>query len=156
MERDFVIKDNKEGCFLLEEYKHTDKQLWWVLGSLVTSRTIRKELGIVISSDDNYTWWVAKWEGIVVGFGAVALRKEVATLYHSYVFENFRNRGIYSLMLKRRVEFIKTQKNIKKIVTTATKYSKPILEKFGFYETSKRGKYFNMILLDKPNKTEGK
>jgi len=130
----------------LRKYKHSEKELWCSLGSIVASRTIRKVLGIAISSDDSYTWWIGKEKGEVVGFGAVSIGKAVATLHHSYVFESFRGNGVYKLLLKERIEFCKEQQNVEKITATATEDSKPILEQFGFYEISKRGKYFTMRL----------
>jgi N-acetylglutamate synthase-like GNAT family acetyltransferase len=113
------------------------------LGPFLVSRDVRRELGMPISSDKTYRWIVAFDKDNVAGFAALELRGEWAQLRHAYVVSSYRGQGIYSELLKRRLNLAR-EKGIVTVKVVASPASVEVLRRYGFEKVGSRGKYTRM------------
>lgn len=134
--------------------KHADGELWFLIGRFFADRAIRRALGGPLSSDPNYTWWVAAAEdGTVAGFAGAERRKGVVTLHHAYVLPDHRGVGIYAALLEARIRWARAQ-GASEIRATCTEMSRPALLRRGFVVTGHRGQYAT-VSLDLSNRKSG-
>lgn len=123
--------------YTIKQVAHGD-ELWPLLCPFAVSRKVRDELGIAISSDENYVWFFVLDSDNVVGFAAVEFcNGSKAKFRHAYVTEHHRGRGIYKWLLKAR-EDISSGKLAIIIVNNDTL---EITSRLGYSIKNKRGKY---------------
>lgn len=119
------------------------------MGQFFASRRIRQELGnYAMSNEPDWRWFVAFKDDAVVGFLGTEPRKN--TGFHIsvlYVVEAERRQGIISSLLKAALE--KADEKSCAVTITAKREFAPILEKYGFYPTSARGKNWIGMKRDK-------
>lgn len=117
-----------------------DKRLFFsYMGEFFASKKIRAELGDCMSSDDSYTWWIAKnSDDEVMGFCAAEIKK-IITLKHAYVLPEHRHLKLYNKLMSARMKYLKRQKKVMKVV--ASPDSVGVLSKRGFVKTGERGRY---------------
>ena len=116
-----------------------DKEFWSLTGWFFASRQVEKELGAPIHHDDGMIWIVAIQDGQSVAVSAVQIKKNgIGYLKHSYTLPEFRRQGIFSDILKIRLDLLKDTKAIR---STSTNMSLPIMLKSGFKKYGTRGKY---------------
>lgn len=61
---------------IIQKFNQEDPDFWLLMGRNFASASIRKELGVSMSSDESYSWLLAMEEGKVVGFCAIAPSKK--------------------------------------------------------------------------------
>ena len=123
------------------QYAHGEGDFWQVMGPSFASAKVQRELGVPMTSDESTTWFVAKDGNDVAGFGAVRMLKSgVAELRHAYVFEPYRQQGIYAQLLDARLQFARQAGATSCRATVA-----PALQQHyagaGFTETRLQGRY---------------
>jgi len=116
------------------------ERFYLLLGPFLISRKVRRELGMAISSDENYRWIVALDGERAVGFGAVELCGEAVQLRHAYVIPEARGQGIYGEMIRRREDLARAA-GFTLAQTVAAPASVPALEKHGYAAIGSRGQY---------------
>ena len=126
----------------IKQYAHGEGDFWCKMGPFFASRQVRNELGIAMSSDESYTWFVAFNGDEVVGFAAVEITGGTAVLRHAYVNPANRANGIYAKMLEARMVSGKGRASLIKV--TANVDSIEHLRGHGFTAVSTRGQYTNM------------
>lgn len=115
-------------------------RFYHLMGPFLVSRDVRRELGVPISSDENYRWVIAMKSGSVVGFAAVELLGDIAQLRHAYVVPECRGLGIYGDMITSR-EKIARRSGCRTLKAVASPNSVDALERRGYKRIKKRGKY---------------
>lgn len=97
--------------YQVEILRHGDpeekQRLFCTLGEFFASAQIRRELGIAMTSDERYVWFVAREEGEeeVTGFAALRIDGEKADLCHAYTFEDWRGNGVNWMLVLRRIDY---------------------------------------------------
>lgn len=124
---------------------HNDNNFWYRMGKFFASKQIHKELDVPLLSDDNYYWFVCVFNNDIVGFAALEIKTNYGILKHAYVLSGFRKQGIYSHLLKMRVNKAK-QLKLSYIKTTAAPTTAKAFNNLGFIQTSINGKYTNYRL----------
>lgn len=76
----------------------------------------------------------AFYEGIPAGVGSLTIYPEGAYLNGSAVLPEFRNKGIYRQLIKKRVEFLTLKGHYRSGILAIASTSAPICEKMGFKE----------------------
>jgi GNAT superfamily N-acetyltransferase len=132
----------------IQKMKQEDEGFWQLMGPYLVSNDVRKELGMAISSDTSYTWFLAVEDGKCIGFCAA---KEInsATYFkgpglefrHRYVDPDRRGNGIGKKLMEARLKFAEGR-NVK---ATVTPDSQPTYEKLGFKKVFQRGQYPLMV-----------
>jgi len=132
----------QDDSYTIKKMAHGDSELWTTLCPFAVSRQVRKELGIAISSDENYTWLVAlDNESNTVAIAAVEFCNGSKAIFrHAYVVENHRGHGLYLRLLQLREKIAVGRR----AVTTVNKDAFDIVSKAGYAEVAKRGKYTTM------------
>lgn len=116
-----------------------DIEFWSLTGWFFASRKIEKEMGSPIHHDNGMNWVIAIENDKTVGISATEIKKNgIAYLKHAYVLPEYRKRGIYNEMVKRRLHLLVDARIIKAVCTDM---SLPLLKEFGFREYGKRGRY---------------
>jgi len=116
-----------------------DKEFWGLTGWFFASRQVEKELGAPIHHDDGMIWVIAVEQNKAVGISAIEIKKNgTGYLKHAYVISEYRHKGIYTTMVKKRLVILDKTETIR---STCTDKSLPILLKMGFREYGTRGKY---------------
>jgi len=128
--------------------KQDDEGFWQLMGPHLVSNAVRKELGMAISSDLSYTWFLAVEDGKCIGFCAA---KEInsATYFkgpglefrHRYVDPSHRGNGVGKKLMEARLKFAEGR-NVKAVVIPD---SQSTYEKLGFKKVFQRGQYPLMV-----------
>lgn len=128
----------QDDRFTIKEIKHGDK-LWSLLCPFAVSRQVRKELGIAISSDENYTWLFAfDHSNNVAAIAAVEFCNGSRAIFrHAYVVKEYRGSGLYKRLLELREQLAKGKRAI---ITVNHDILATVLSE-GYMEIGKRGKY---------------
>jgi GNAT superfamily N-acetyltransferase len=116
------------------------------VGPFLSRREIVKEQGAPIWDDDGKEWFVARLGRNVVGIAAI---KDIPTADHvslvsAYVMPEYRGRGVYTALLRARIET--AVERGRAVRTTATEVSTHALRKAGLVAVSRRGKFTIMEL----------
>jgi GNAT superfamily N-acetyltransferase len=132
----------------IRQFTQNDSGFWQLMGPFLVDNQVRKELGMAISSDSSYTWFLAVLDSQCIGFCA-AKRINSATYFngdgfefrHRYVKRGYRGKGIGRKLMDARLEFADGS-NIKSTVTPG---SQATYERLGFKKVSQKGKYPLMV-----------
>jgi RimJ/RimL family protein N-acetyltransferase len=119
-------------------------QFWQIMGKWFANKEVADTLGEPIYDHDDLVWTLAIIKDSVVGFGAIDLShadKKTALLNYGFMAKECRGTGIYRRLLEARVKILEEDTQIETIKALCTEASKPVLEKLGFKEKSKRGRY---------------
>lgn len=120
-------------------FNQADKAFWEIMGPWFASAKLKRDLGIAMSSDDSYLWFIAFSDRRLVGFCAVVPRKKSAELKHLYVLSEAQSMGVETQLLG--MAIASTASALK---ATVRKDELPHYEKQGFKVTSNRGSYFQV------------
>lgn len=95
---------------------------------------------VTMANPDNAVWFAALHNDEVVGFSCltVDLKRKTARFKSSFVLQEFRGKGIFSVLQKMRLQFC-LHLGIKKITAYATPLSLPQHLKDGFQVKSYKG-----------------
>lgn len=123
------------------------KGFYNLVGPFLGNRQVAKDLGMPIWNDSNREWVIALVDGKPIACSSIEFlqRPDKACLKSAWVKEDFRGRGIYTELLRRRIE-IAQSRGIRLLTATATELSLDILLKHGFRQTGRKGKYYLMQL----------
>jgi GNAT superfamily N-acetyltransferase len=113
-----------------------DENFYSVMGPFLSRREIVAELGNPIWDDPEKEWFIAYQGSQMVGFAALRKKGRQTLLVSSYVLPAYRKSGVYTALLKARMEAF--QGPLKAIATPS---SVPALLKAGMKESGKRGKF---------------
>lgn len=103
-----------------------------LLGRFAMDPTVIKTLGLCLTHTPTKRWFIGRLDGQVAGFGCLELpkgKKSHAHLRHSYILPEFRNRGVYTVLLRHRLTLCAGRRVLTVCIKDSTK---PILEKHGF------------------------
>lgn len=130
----------------IERYAHGERDFWQVMGPHFASARIHRELGIPMTSDESCTWFIALADGAVAGFAAVrVLKNNVTELKHAYVFESYRQQGVYTQLLHARINFAREAGCTSCRATVAPALQHHYAEA-GFAEGRQQGRYTHFEL----------
>lgn len=126
-------------------YQHGEGDFWYRMGPFLASASVRRELGVPITSDKDMVWWLAiDNDGQTIGFAAAKLRKDVCEMRHAYVVPEARGKGVYHALCQARLE--ECQKWEAKVArSTVNEYSLPVFLELGFKPVSNRGKKYTVV-----------
>jgi len=134
-----ILVENEE--FKIVKMEHGESGFWDALGPFFASRDVRKELGIAMSSDENYVWFVAlSGDNKVAGFAALECKGSRADCHHLYIVPEFRNRLLFPALFKTREKYA-WGKGIRRIIVVSNPATSHWMPNLGYTEKSKRGKY---------------
>ena len=119
--------------------KQSDPGFWDMMGPFFASRAIRKELGAAMSSDENYTWFVARRGEDVAGFLALDASGGRATLRHVYTVPGHRGHGIVRELLDLCEAHAFGDASLEYL--TVVTNNAEMFEKRGYMHTGRRGRY---------------
>lgn len=92
----------------IKSYPHTDPELWPLIGPLLTSREVVKELAGPLYSDPKTTWWVAMIQGNVVGFCSLREGRDGYWVENSYVLPVARDDGVHAALAEARQKHVES------------------------------------------------
>lgn len=125
----------------IQQYGHGELNFWQVMGPNFASAKVQRDLGVPMTSDEATTWFVAMDGETVAGFAAVRLTKSgVAELKHAYVFEPYRQQGVYAQLLDARLRFARQVGATSCRATVAPAIQQHYADA-GFTETRRQGRY---------------
>ncbi len=125
----------------IKHYFHGEGDFWHRMGHCFASALIQRELGVPLTSDEACTWFLAFDGDALAGFAAIKLLKgDVAELKHSYVFPAYRNNGVYTLLLRARLDYVRQTKCTLCRATVAPALQQHYAEA-GFTEVRRQGRY---------------
>ena len=124
----------------IKRYGHGEGDFWSMMGPFFASAKVRRELGGAMSSDENYTWWVAIDDNSqVAGFVAVEIKDNKAVFHHGYVAPDHRDNQVYRSLFLERLKY--TKDRVIKIKVTVAQSNVDIFLENGFVETKRNGQY---------------
>ena len=131
----------------IKKYDHAQRGFWQRMGPFFASASVQRELGVRMTSDDSYTWWLALDESSgVAGFAAAEEQKNgVVILRHAWVRREHRENGIYEDLFDRRLSDLKDAGHDRFRVTTKGN-ALELIKRKGFEEAGGRGSYTTLEL----------
>lgn len=113
-----------------------------MVGPFLGNRQAAKDLGMPVWNDPGREWVIAIVNGCPAACSSIEFGKSGrATLKSAWVQKEFRGQGIYTELLRRRIDIAQAQ-GVKILSATATSLSLEILLRHGFRQTGSKGKYF--------------
>ena len=110
---------------------------WQLMGRFFADRYVRKELGMAMSSDERYTWFIAIDGATVLGFCAAVATPAGIEFKHRWVLPSHRGQGIGRALFKARLNFA-GDRPIKAIVVPSVQ---SLFERHGFIKVRQQGRY---------------
>lgn len=121
-----------------------DPRFYPLLGPFLASRSVYRELRLLLWNDDNKQWWLAvDGDDRVLGFCAAVVRGAVATLCSAYVIPKKRRQGVYRDLFAARLHYLRGC-GVRTVRATCTELSRPHLLAEGFSAVGKSGRYTKM------------
>lgn len=125
----------------IKQFNQNNDDFWKLIGPFLVSSHVRKELGMAISSDESYFWFLAIENDECIGFCA-ARKINSATYFtgeglefrHRYVMPGRRGEGIGRKLMQTRLKFA-AGFNVK---ATVTPLSQATYEKHGFKKVAQK------------------
>lgn len=125
----------------VQKYSQTDEGFWKLMGPMFASALIKRELGVAMSSDETYSWFLAFTGHQFAGFCALTPEKQGSRLRHVYALPDFRSNGVATQLIGSAIAA-----SPKPIVLTVKGSEAGFYKRFGFQETNKkRGQYVEMV-----------
>jgi GNAT superfamily N-acetyltransferase len=116
---------------------HDSEGFWEMMGRFFADRHIRKELGMAMSSDERYTWFVAVNGATVLGFCAAVFTPAGVEFKHRWVLPSHRGQGIGYALFEARLEFARDRP----IKAVAVPSVQALFERHGFVKVRQQGRY---------------
>lgn len=127
----------------LVQVSREDQEFYRYLGPFFGSRQAAKELGMPIWDDEGRLWVVALVGGQPVGCASLEVRGRKGALKSAWVRPEHRHRDIYTAMLEERLRMA-VDLGLAVLMATCTEASRAVLERYGFQEVARRGRYYVM------------
>jgi hypothetical protein len=122
---------------IVEKMTQLDEGFWALMGPFFASAKVKRDLGVAMSSDENYKWILAFLKGQVVGFVTIVPGKDCEHVKHLYSVDS--DHAVLTNLLK-----AATKTNPLKLAIVAPE-ELPIWEAHGFSKTGKtKGRYFEV------------
>lgn len=128
---------------LVLKSKENPEKFWPLMGPAFASASIRRELGIAMSDNDDCIWFVSVKDNALVGFACLEIKKKGCYFRHAYVVKEERNHGVFSDLLNKRLKHAESLGL--PIYVTAAPDIQETYKKQGFITQSTRGKYATMV-----------
>lgn len=126
--------------FTIDQLPHTEAKLWPMIGPIVTSREVHKELGGAMFSDVRTMWWVAHEGPVVLGCCCARVTDKGIWIDNAYVVKESRKKGVHAALCVAREKWIeKQQPSTILVCCRASRW--PHFEKRGFILKSTRGSW---------------
>lgn len=126
---------------IIERFNQEDPDFWQLMGRNFASSQIKRDLGIAMSSDDSYLWFLALEKGSVVGFCAIVPSKSHCELKHDYVFSD-RLGATHKKIVSEAVKYAAKTKALQKPIKATVKATEiDFYEMAGFSKVSTKGQY---------------
>jgi len=116
--------------------KHSPQALC-CLSKIAFNKSVFKELGYPIYSDESHTWYFIYHKNSLIGFCAAVLKKEYISFNHDYILPEFRNIGAYNQLFSYRLNDYNC-----KIKAVATKKSVNTFLRNGFKINKQTNNYY--------------
>lgn len=117
----------------VEKYAQSGEGFWELMGPMFASAKVKRDLGIAMSSDESYQWFLAFNGSELAGFCAVVPGKSVDYLKHLYAIDGAK---VEVLLLGSAIAA-----STKTIQATAKESEVHHYLKQGFKEVKQRGQY---------------
>lgn len=125
----------------VERYNQEDEGFWGLMGRYFASAKVKRELGVAMSSDETYSWFVAFKDGDLAGFCAMSPEKHGSRLRHVYVLPEHRSNGIATQLVG-----VAIAGSPKPIALTVRKSEAAFYSRFEFKPNGKtRGQYIDLV-----------
>lgn len=115
------------------------------VGWLFTNKSIRKELGGPLDSNDDYIWLIVFKAATddIMAFACLDTGRKIGELWfdNAYVFPDYRGEGLHTRLFELRMEIAKTLPNIHSLKGLARPTARMAFEANGFTPISGRGQY---------------
>lgn len=113
------------------------------VGPFLAKRAIAKELGGPIYDDDGKMWFLARENGVVVGFATLLLKGSILHLEEVYVLPTHRYNGIHTRLIDERLKYCPPGSTVQVLVNASS------IDQYkarGFTEKRKRGKSWTELV----------
>lgn len=110
---------------------------WQLMGRFFADRCVRRELGMAMSSDESYTWFVAIDGDTVLGFCAAVATRAGIEFKHRWVLPSHRGQGIGRALFEARLDFA----GDRPIKAVAVPSVQALFERHGFTKVRQQGRY---------------
>lgn len=125
--------------YVIRQMTNQDSEFYCLMGPYLSRRQIEKEIGYRVYDDDDKIWFITIYKNDVIGFAAIMPHKNFDMLSSAYVLPQYRNCGMYSQLLAKRLSVC-----TKKVKAIATDSSIDILKKNGFKVIGKKGRFYKV------------
>lgn len=138
----------------ITHYRIDDPAVWPLVGPLLTSRAVAKELGGQPFTDGVTDYWIATERGKIVGFCALADVQGAYWELYSYVLPDRRGKGIHLSLCAARTRYVATlPEQPLKVCCRKARWKKHYVGR-GFQVASERGDWVYGVR--EPKKSEQK
>lgn len=121
----------------VDQYNQEDDGFWDLMGRYFASAKVKRDLGIAMSSDETYIWFLAFADNDLAGFCAIVPQKSGTVLKHLYCISEVK--GIDTQLIGCAVAAAS-----KPIHATVKDEELPLYQKFEFKEVKRRGQYIEV------------
>jgi hypothetical protein len=126
---------------IIQKFNQEDEDFWRLMGRYFASAKIKRDLGISMSSDESYVWFLALDKGSVVGFCAIVPSKSCCELKHDYVFSD-RGGATHQKVVSEALKYAIKTKSLDKPIKSTVRFSElSFYETLGFLKVSDKGQY---------------
>ena len=122
---------------IIQTMSQDSEGFWELMGRFFADRGIRKELGMAMSSDERYTWFIAVEDSAVLGFCAAVDMHAGVEFKHRWVLPSRRDQGIGRALFEARLNFA-GDRPVKAIVVPSVQ---ALFERHGFVKVRQQGRY---------------
>lgn len=125
----------------VEAFNQEDEGFWDLMGQYFASAKVKRDLGIAMSSDESYQWFLAFSGDRLAGFCAMTPEKVGSRLRHVYVLEEFRSNGVATQLIG-----VAISGSAKPIILTVKSEDSSLYSRFEFKPNGKaRGQYIDLV-----------
>jgi predicted GNAT family acetyltransferase len=127
------------------EGNYDKAEFYSIMGKYFAEKKYKKEMPYLENSE-NHIWFVAFFEGEVIGFGSVTKLKRKTVLSHSYVEEDHRRQGVWNTINEKRLTHAQRIGKPIEVITKEPHLKEYWMEKgFSVYRTNGRYSYLRRI-----------
>lgn len=125
------------------EPPYDKREFYGFMGDVFSMRDVRRELPYLYN-EAGRVWFLAFYDGDLSGFGSLQERKNHVEILGGYVYPKYRQRGVYSRLVDRWLEYGARYKKPFKVVCRGDQVTS-IYRRRGFAETRRSKNYCWMV-----------